>query len=229
MDAITHSGAEMAVCDFIKGKASAYPFEVTIAPAVACIRPEQALKRIYADSHAALRYAAPWGKLCKRSLYQDITYPHGKIFEDIYTTHKLICRCNGVAVVDAPLVYYFQRPDSIMNAEFSMKKLDYLQALVERIAFFKEQGMMELSDIAYDELLHALVWEYSRTRDLLHSRPGMDYIKELFRAHYRKGYANRRYPKENRTFLTAFYYEPEWIIWYWRIGGKLRNWLKRNG
>ena len=219
------SGADMVVCDFKKGTEENHIF--TSASGIPCAQIDKvtALNRIYTDSHNALRYVAPWAKLAKRSIYQNIRYPVGKIFEDIYTTHKLIWNCERIAVLDVSLFYYFQRPDSIMNASFNMKKLDYLQALVERIQFFKDHFLGELEQIAYDELLHSLIWEYSRTRDLLHNEAGMAYIRQLFRGVYRKGHASRRYPGETKGFLEAFYTNPELIILYWKISAKLR----RNG
>lgn len=217
--------ADMVICDFEKGTDDHYTFKTSTQTPCEQIDNTSALTRIYANAHSALRYAAPWAKLAKRSLYQDIRYPEGKIFEDIYTTHKLIYRCERIAVLDIPLFYYFQRPDSIMNAMFSMKKLDYLQALVERITFFEANSLKELEQIAYDELLHSLIWEYSRTRDLLHSEAGMEYIKQLFRGVYRKGYASRRYPKETKLFFATFNRNPELIVLYWKISAK----LKRNG
>lgn len=222
---LDQANADMVICDFIKGANDAYAFHSSGEGHSEVIDNVTALHRIYVDSHSALRYAAPWAKLAKRSIYQDIRYPEGKIFEDIYTTHKLLYRCERIAVLDLPLFYYFQRPDSIMNASFSMKKLDYLQALVERFEFYKNHSLEELEHNAYDELLHSLIWEYSRTRDLLHNAAGMAYIKQLFRSTYRKGYASRRYPGETKLFLATFYTNPELIIMYWRISAKLR----RNG
>lgn len=225
MRTVMQTHADMVICDFKKGTDAQYTFETSAEIPCEQINSITALDRIYADAHSALRYAAPWAKLTKRSIYQDIRYPEGKIFEDIYTTHKLLLRCDRITVLDIPLFYYFQRPDSIMNATFSMKKLDYLQALVERIAFFKEHSFDALESIAYDELLHSLIWEYSRTRDLLHSESGMEYIKQMFREAYRKGYASRRYPEETKLFLAAFNKNPELVVLYWKISAKLR----RNG
>ena len=220
--------ADMAMCDFIRGKEDAHVFAADYPEHIELIDGVAAISRIYTDSHHALRYAVACNRLCRRRLYDGLSYPEGKIFEDIYITHQLLYRCAKIAVLDIPLFYYYQRPGSIMNAEFSMKKLDYLQALVERVAFFKERGLQDLEQIAYDELLHSLIWEYSRTRDLLHSEEGMAYVARLFRQEYRRGYASKRYPKETKLFLTAFAHNPEWIIWYWRIESKLKHILKRN-
>lgn len=227
MRALVNTDSDMAICGFIKGTEDKHVF-LEDREEYEVISSQEALLRIYENSYQAFKYTAAWCKLCKWKLFDGITYPNGKIFEDIYTTHKLLYRCRQIVVLDVPLFYYFQRPNSIMNAAFSMKKLDYLQALVERVAFFGERGLDELESIAYDELLHSLIWEYSRTRDMLHSEEGMAYVKKLFRQVYKKGYASKRYPKETKHFLTAFGHNPEWIIWYWRIGGKLDRILKRN-
>lgn len=114
-----------------------------------------------------------------------------------------------------------------MNESFNLQKLDYLQALVERTEFFAIHGLSELESIAYDELLHALIWEYSRTRDILHSKEGMTYVKGLFQKVYKRGHNSRRYPEENRHFLSMFNRNPECIVWYWRINGKVKQLFKR--
>lgn len=229
MRAAQTTGADMVICDFEKGSDEAFCFAEYADAAIETVGGISVIRRLYEGDHNALRYGVPWCKMSRKQLYDGIRYPDGKIFEDIYTTHKLLYRCERIALLDAPLFYYFQRPGSIMNAAFSMKKLDYLQALVERVDFFAEHGLRELEQIAYDELLHSLVWEYSRTRDLLNSRPGMDYVTALFRQVYKKGYASRRYPGETARFLAAFNRNPEWIILYWKVSGRLKQLFKRNG
>ena len=227
--AANETSSDMAICDFIKGSEREYLFD-TISNPVAIIEDGvSVITKMYENDHNALRYGVPWCKLCRKALYDGIQYPDGKIFEDIYTTHKLLYRCVRIAVLDIPLFYYFQRSDSIMNASFTIKKLDYLPALVERVDFFAAHNLKELECIAYDELLHSLIWEYSRTRDVLNSEDGMKYVTDLFHQVYQKGYASQRYPKETARFLSAFNKNPEWIILYWKISGKLRRIFKRNG
>ena len=220
--------ADMVICDFEKGRDDAFGFESNADAAAAYVDGVTAVSRIYEGEHNALRYAVPWCKLCRRRLYEGIAYPAGKIFEDIYTTHKLLLRCDRIAVLDECLFYYFQRPGSIMNMSFNMKKLDYLQALVERVEYFSQRGLTELARTAYDELLHSLIWEYSRTRDLLNNQAGMEYVTGLYRSVYKKGYASRRYPGETALFLGVFCRNPEWIIHYWRISAKLKQITGRN-
>lgn len=226
--AVRKTDSDMAICEFIKGSDAHYEFPSENTAPVECIDRETALNRIYTDDTNALRYGAACWKLCRSSLYDEIFYPEGKLFEDIYTTHKLLYGCKQIAVLDVPLFYYFQHPGSIMNTTFHIKKLDYLQALVERVQFFAAHNLKELEQIAYDELLHALIWEYSRTRDVLRSPEGMDYVLSLFRRVYKKGYASIRYPGETAWFLSVFNRNPEWIILYWRVHGITNRIFKRN-
>lgn len=220
--ALKNNDADLSLCDFDKGKEENYIFDNTTAENE-IIDAKTALERSYIDSHKALQYIAPWGKLYKKSLFDNLEYPNGKIFEDIYITHQILCRCNKIVVIDSIMTYYFQHSDSIMNKKFHIGKLDYLDASKSRIEFFKNNNFTELSEIAYDEYLHSLIWEYSRTRDILHDRFAKKAIIKRFREIYVKGYESKRYPDENRKFLRIFCLNPEIIVLYWRIDGKFKK------
>ena len=225
--AVKSSGADMSVCDFEKGYSDEFKFNISPENNLELIDNKTALLRIYNSSDKALQYVAPWGKLYKKSLFTDIVYPEGKIFEDIYITHKLLYKCDKIAVLNEKMLYYYQRPDSIMNRNFHIKKLDYLQALKERIDFFKQNKLYNLADIAYDEYLHSLVWEYSRTRDILKNHEAMNDVVSRFREVYIKGYYSKRYPSDTKLFLYAFYKNPEYIIFFWKVKAGLEKLLKK--
>lgn len=67
-------------------------------------------------------------KLIKRSLCNEIAFPVGKYYEDIYTTYKFIERAKKICYCENAVYYYFQRADSIVNEKFSMKKMDWISA-----------------------------------------------------------------------------------------------------
>ena len=223
-NAAVETGADVTVCDFMRGKEDNYIFD-SDKGCYEIIDTRETLSRIYTDDHNKLRYVVPWIKLYKKELFDSIEYPYGKIFEDIYTTHKIYGRCKSIAVVNSALYYYYQRPDSIMNNNYNLKKLDYLGALEERITFFHQLGFADLEKKAYDELLHSLLWEYSRTRDILHNKDAMRSIAKTFRKYYKKGYVSS-YPSDTKNILRLFNQNPELVILYWKISSKLRI-LKR--
>lgn len=68
-----------------------------------------------------------WGKLYHRSLFENVKYPKGKLFEDIGTTYALMLQCDCVAVGYESKYNYIFHNNSIVNGKFNIKKLDLLE------------------------------------------------------------------------------------------------------
>ena len=94
------------------------------------------------------------GKLFETSLFETIRFPVGRLHEDEFTTYKLFHFAAQSVISKKQLYYYWQREDSIMGAAgFSLQnKLDYMDALAERAAFFHDVGRPELSGRTYKSL-----------------------------------------------------------------------------
>ena len=56
-----------------------------------------------------------WNKLYRRSLFQEIQYPYGRMLEDLGTTYRLFEKCVRIVYCPVPLYFYYQRPDSILH------------------------------------------------------------------------------------------------------------------
>ena len=81
-----------------------------------------------------------WNKLFARSLFDDIQFPSGKVFEDLFICYRLYDKAGGVAATDTPVYYYNRRNlSSITQKKFSVTKLDYLQASSELLAFCRSK------------------------------------------------------------------------------------------
>ncbi|TGA99958.1 glycosyltransferase [Sporolactobacillus shoreae] len=98
-----------------------------------------------------------WNKLYKRQLWDQITFPKGKIFEDEFTTYKVFHACNRVAVTDQKLYYYVQRKSSIAHSQFSLKMLDHCEALDEMIRFI-EKNNPEALPIVSIKYMFSNIW-----------------------------------------------------------------------
>jgi hypothetical protein len=90
-----------------------------------------------------------WNKLYKASLFEMISYPNGKLYEDIFTTYKIFSLANKVAYSNKIGYYYVQRQGSILRSKFDERKLDCITAFRE----FKEY-----IDIHYPTLSGKLRW-----------------------------------------------------------------------
>lgn len=65
-----------------------------------------------------------WAKMYHRSLFDDIRYPKGKVFEDLQTTFKLMLKCTRIGYTNKIVYYYMFRGSSIEGAPFSVQKMD---------------------------------------------------------------------------------------------------------
>lgn len=70
---------------------------------------------------------SPCSKLYDKSLFDDIEYPKGKLFEDNETTYRLIMKCHKIAYGNKSIYNYYKRENSAMTSEFNMKKMDLIE------------------------------------------------------------------------------------------------------
>lgn len=80
-----------------------------------------------------------WNKLYKKSLFEKIRYPEGRVFEDLGTTYRLLECCKTVAYRPAELYFYYQRPDSILHRKSLKFYRDKYDMTMERYQFVQKQ------------------------------------------------------------------------------------------
>lgn len=98
-----------------------------------------------------------WNKLYKASIFKDIRFPHGKIHEDHFTTYKAIYAAQKIAVSSRVLIYYRQRPNSIMSTKYNVKRLHIVEAVQEKLKFMKKLGNQELYNITLKEYEYVII------------------------------------------------------------------------
>ncbi len=79
-------------------------------------------------------------KLYKKSCFESIRYPVGKLHEDEYTTYKILFEKSQISYIKESLYFYFTNPDGIMNSGWSPTRLDAITAYKEQIAYFRKNG-----------------------------------------------------------------------------------------
>lgn len=57
-----------------------------------------------------------WAKMYKRELVERYPFPHGKLFEELATTYKIIGDSASVAYGNRNIYFYVQRPGSVMSS-----------------------------------------------------------------------------------------------------------------
>ena len=80
-----------------------------------CIKKMTGLQAVEAliDQRETTNFA--WNKLYKKSLFDEIQFPVGKVYEDLLTTYRLYSKCNTVCNLNEPLYYYMINPSGITH------------------------------------------------------------------------------------------------------------------
>ena len=74
-------------------------------------------------------------KIYKKSLFDGIRYPIGKLNEDEFIIHEIYFRCKKISCIETSMYYYVQRSNSIINGEYSVRRLDAIEAYLKRLNF----------------------------------------------------------------------------------------------
>lgn len=127
-----------------------------------------------------------WGKLYKSDFVKDILFPVGKFFEDSFWQHKIVDRCNRYGVVDTPLYYYRQRPDSISGTSSERLK-DLVEGNKERMTFIVSH---------YPEFTPLMRKTYKRLYNQVYNSHKLSFrFKMLFQRAYSKFFVRDKYKK----------------------------------
>lgn len=77
-----------------------------------------------------------WGKLYKTELVRELDFPVGRYFEDCFWQHRVLDRVARYGILDEPLYYYRQRPESISGCGAHVQ--DLVEGCRCRLAFIGE-------------------------------------------------------------------------------------------
>lgn len=203
--------ADVSVCNYIVGNSTSHSWE----------RKPLTLKEYSGKEFIKLSFLNRTGKswiLCdklfKRSCFDNIRLPEGRINEDNATVYKIIYNAKKVVDCDAVLYYYFTNQDSTVNQSFKLKHLDYLLVLEEMIEFFTEHNEPELLDWANKSYLFSLAEMYTKVKKYCSSPQTEAELKRKLSKHYKQ--EKSKYPIDMETYPSVIeILKPTYAKLYW--------------
>ncbi len=93
-------------------------------------------------------------KLYRKKCFEHIRYPVGKLHEDEFVTYRILFAQERVAFINQPYYAYFKNPNGIMESKWNPGRLNEIEAIEERLGFFKKIGDKDL--IEYSEDMYRL-------------------------------------------------------------------------
>jgi len=133
---LVNNKADIAACSWqniLENKS-----HITYSPKKECIilSKEEALRTIL---YQELIDFSPWGLLYKKSLFNEIRFPEGEIFEDLAILYKIFERANIVTYRDDKIYYYTIRKSGIILSKFNNEKMILIKNAQDMLIFIKNK------------------------------------------------------------------------------------------
>lgn len=106
------------------------------------------------NTYISMECNCAWNKLYHHHLWVNIRFPKGKIYEDVFTTYKILLKAKKIYRTTSQLYFYRVRSGSIMGAKsFSLDYLNLVDAIHETIDWLRNNGYRQYVKYYYPALL----------------------------------------------------------------------------
>ena len=92
---------------------------------------------------------AAWGKLYRKSLFDDIRYTSVCIAEDLFLFPFIIERCEKISVTQTIVYYYYQRQNSLVRQKSEKAKNDLAEVTLQTAEYLYENGYIQCAKTWY--------------------------------------------------------------------------------
>ncbi len=221
MNGITENNVKISVCDF-KQVLSETPHENYDNINFELTSPEDFLVNHFWE------YNYAWGKIYHKSVFEDVRYPVGKNFEDVFTTYKVLHKCEKIAYAELQLYYYFQNEQGISHSLWKPSELVILDAMQEQMQFYKENDLQRAYEKEFQLFVNHHAYQIVRIKanknDLKKNKATLKEIQKALRKHL----------KENKAIFNVhnmtYYYEAAYPVTMklYTLGSKIKGIITNN-
>ena len=138
---ITEENADIAICNFtwINTKGESLCREDVIYDEV--LDKKGLFEKLSLEPN--FYYVIACNKLYNREIFEKCRFKLGKTHEDEFIIHHVFGNCRKAVSVSKILYYYIQSENSITTSAISIKNLDYIEAIYDRIQFYRNNNCKE--------------------------------------------------------------------------------------
>lgn len=158
-----------------------------------------------------------WAKMFDISLFNNIRFPVGRLYEDAATIYKLIDKCDKIELSTKPIYNYIIRNDSISQNSFSIKKLDLIKS-TEEMKEYIENRYSDLNEGCNRRLMFSYL---STLSQLANSKNKYQSIEEnlmkYIKNNRRSVLKDKRIPKRDKYAIYCTYFGFNFYKIIWKI------------
>ncbi len=158
-EVLLHEKADIVACNFIafKNLDEIKKLDTSAKATLEIYNTEKALQLLMKEQ---LKQVV-WNKLYRKEVIENIHFPTGKTIDDEFWTYQVFGNAKKIVKISDVLYFYRQQSESIMGRKYSLKRLDGLQALEERIQYMKT-NFPNLVNLAIEKFCMGSIFHYQQ-------------------------------------------------------------------
>lgn len=152
---------------------------------------------------------AAWNKLYHRSLFAELRYPVGKLYEDLFIYHDILAMVDRIAFTGKNSYHYFNRQSSIMNKTYDIRNADLIEGLDLRIRKLREMGYERLADLQLSFMINSTMdaWQKLQNGNSAEKQRIAE-VKTICNRHYREMLAASCFSWKQKLKISVFRFFP---------------------
>lgn len=188
------------------------------------LKHEEVITQMFKENYEM--YIVAWDKVFRKTMWENLRFPVGRIHEDQFTTYKPLYESGKVGVMEDALYYYRIRKNSIMGNYKAKAALDDIDALREKMEYFSTKEEWEYAACASRSLEH-MVYHYHKAK-----KSGAEDVAKQIRKIFLKDWKHIKkekingIPKERKVYFNSFAISDRWMQIYMKFYWKCLS-LKR--
>lgn len=147
--------AELAVCGYYEITEAGEITGGSNVPAHTVLLDEESFWKLCHEDKGVYCTVA-WNKMYKKSIFESIEYPVGKIHEDEFVLHEIVSAATVIAAMEERKYYYRRRAGSILEQEDILQRFDLIEAFSIRLEYFLERKQYIFAEFMFEKILYYL-------------------------------------------------------------------------
>lgn len=156
---LLNTDADISICDFLRLD-NELDANVSSMGEIETFTNLEAIEQLFGRLY--LQFVIACGKLYKRKVIGDKSFPIGKIHEDEYLTYRLLYDSHRVCYTSHKMYYYWQHSGSIMSNTSASSYKNKNEAFEQQAVFFKNKGISHLEKKAMLRAFSSYSYAYNK-------------------------------------------------------------------
>lgn len=160
------------------------------------------VKEMFSEQYAM--YVVVWNKLYRRTVWENLRFPVGKLHEDEFVSYKFLYEQKRIGIYYDRFYHYRKRQGSITQEKEVQSYLDCTQALQQKINFFREKEQNEYA-MCVNRSLSTLIYYFQCIKKKGDKKSAAQ-IRNIFLKEWKRAKKEiyKELPKERRSYFSSF-------------------------